>query len=393
MAWPSDEEKPVGTWTIAGRRVLLDDGETVETTVSIEDGRIAGIGGPARGDVWDAGDAWVLPGIVDLHGDAFERQVMPRPGVRFPVDLALQDTDAQLIANGITTAYHGVTYSWEPGLRGRESTLAIKEAIEQTRPHLWCDTRFHLRHETHNLDAEEEVLSWLADGTVDLLAFNDHSDMILDRIVRKGKSVTAYTERTGLDRDGFMALLHEVIDRKPRVAASVDRLAAAAVDRGVALASHDDDTPEIRRRYHQAGCRIAEFPMNTATAEAAVELGDPVICGAPNVVRGGSHLGADGILAAREVRDGRCSILVSDYYYPALPQAPFRLARDGDASFAEAWALVSGNPAAAAGLNDRGRIAAGSRADLVVVQQVDARPARVLGTVAQGRQVFRSQPA
>lgn len=378
------------TRTIASRRVLLADGSVEDTTVTVEDGRIAAIGGASRGEEWNVGDDWLLPGIIDLHGDAFERQMMPRPGVHFPIDLALQDTDAQLIANGISTAYHGVTYSWEPGLRGRDSTVALKRALTGSRGRLACDTRFHLRHETHNLDAEAEVLDWLAEGVVDLLAFNDHSDMILDRILVKGKSTATYTARTGLSHDDFMTLLRRVAERKPEVPASVDRLAAAAVECGVALASHDDHTPEMRRRYHAIGCRIAEFPMNTATAETAVALGDPVICGAPNIVRGGSHLGAEGILAAREVREGRCTILVSDYYYPALAQAPFRLARDGDAAFPDAWALVSGNAARAAGLSDRGAVAEGLRGDLAVVHDPGTGPVRVTATLVAGRAVYRS---
>jgi len=380
----------VTTRTIASRRVLLADGSVEDTTVTVEDGRIAGIGEACRGEEWNVGDAWLLPGIIDLHGDAFERQMMPRPGVHFPTDLALLDTDAQLIANGISTAYHGVTYSWEPGLRGRESTCALKAALAEMKPRLACDTRFHLRHETHNLAAEGEVMEWLADGSVDLLAFNDHTDMILDRILTKGKSTATYTARTGLTHDEFIALLHRVADGRPEVPASVERLAAAAVEHGVALASHDDHTPEMRRRFHAMGCRIAEFPMNTATAETAVGLGDPVICGAPNVVRGGSHLGPDGILAAREVREGRCTILVSDYYYPALAQAPFRLARDGDAAFPQAWALVSANPARAAGLDDRGTIAEGARADLAVVQDPGVGPVRVTATLVDGAAVYRT---
>lgn len=375
---------------IASRRVLLADGEIADTVVTIEDGTISAIGAESSGDVWDAGDAWVLPGVIDLHGDAFERQVMPRPGVHFPFDLALQDTDAQLLSNGITTAFHGVTYSWEPGLRGRESTLALKAAIEAARPGLGCDTRFHLRHETHNLSAEDEVLGWLADGTVDLLAFNDHSHSTLHGIEHKGKATRTETARSGLSHDEYVALLHEVCARQPEVPASIERLARAALDNGVALASHDDDKPEIRTWFHGIGCRIAEFPMNTPTAETAVALGDPVICGAPNIIRGGSHLGYRGVTAAREVREGRCTILVSDYYYPALAQAPLRLVTDGDCDFPTAWALVSTNPAKAAGLDDRGTVEAGKRADLVVLNQRDGGPAKILGTVVAGREVYRA---
>ena len=375
---------------IASRRVLLADGTVADTVVTVEDGVISAVGAESSGEVWDAGDAWVLPGVIDLHGDAFERQIMPRPGVHFPMDLALQDTDAQMLANGISTAYHGVTYSWEPGLRGRESTLKVKAAIEAAKPRLGCDTRFHLRHETHNLEAEAEVLAWLADGTVDLLAFNDHSHVSLREIEQNGKSTATYVGRTGLSHDQFMDLIRSVCRRQPDVPASIERLAKAANEYGVAMASHDDDDPDLRSWYNGLGCRIAEFPMNTPTAEKAVALGDPVICGAPNIIRGGSHMGTRGVRAATEVKEGRCTILVSDYYYPALAQAPFRLVQDGDCDFATAWGLVSTNPAKAAGLTDRGTVEAGKRADLVVLDQRDAAPAKVLATLVAGREAYRT---
>ena len=107
----------------------------------------------------DAGGLLVLPGIVDLHGDAFERQMMPRPGVDFPIDVALVDSDRQAIGNGITTVFHATTWSWEPGLRSGDNAGRLLEAIESMRPQLAADTRFHLRHETYNLDAETEIMT------------------------------------------------------------------------------------------------------------------------------------------------------------------------------------------------------------------------------------------
>ena len=102
---------------IEGGRVLVGD-RFEETTVYADDGVIDAVGGgsSAAGTI-DARGLMVLPGVVDIHGDAFERQLMPRPGVHFAMDIALFDTDRQVIANGITTVFHGVTWSWEPGLR------------------------------------------------------------------------------------------------------------------------------------------------------------------------------------------------------------------------------------------------------------------------------------
>src|SRR5882672_12570371 len=128
---------------IEGGRVLVGD-RFEETTVCAGDGVIDAVGGErsAAGTI-DARGLMVLPGIVDLHGDAFERQLMPRPGVHFPPVPALVETDRQLLANGITTAYHGLTLSWEPGLRGAEAARDFLAALAAVRPHLGCDTRLH----------------------------------------------------------------------------------------------------------------------------------------------------------------------------------------------------------------------------------------------------------
>lgn len=106
-------------YEIRGARVLSESGELERESIHIRRGRILCVGGApaiARKCI-DAKGLLMLPGIVDIHGDSFERQLMPRPQVRFDLRLALLDTDRQLVENGITTAFHGVTISWEPGLR------------------------------------------------------------------------------------------------------------------------------------------------------------------------------------------------------------------------------------------------------------------------------------
>ncbi len=66
---------------IEGGRALLGS-EVLEASLRIADGKIGTVGSDhGRGSrCLDARGLLVLPGIVDLHGDAFERQIMPRPG-------------------------------------------------------------------------------------------------------------------------------------------------------------------------------------------------------------------------------------------------------------------------------------------------------------------------
>ncbi|PZO03892.1 MAG: alpha-D-ribose 1-methylphosphonate 5-triphosphate diphosphatase [Hyphomicrobiales bacterium] len=368
---------------IQNGRALLPEG-LVQADIAVADGTIAALGGAPEGRALhlDASDLLVLPGLVDCHGDAFERHVMPRPKVSFDIDLALRDTDRALLASGITTAFHGVTWSWEPGLRSAANARALLSAIERLRPELGADTRFHLRHETFNLEAEAEIVDWLAQGRVGVLAFNDHTEGTLKTRHRPDK-VGKMVERSGLTADAFAELVERVYARKSEVPASLVRLATAARAAGVPMLSHDDMTPEMRRSFRAMGVAVAEFPIDEITAREAAAHGEPIVFGAPNVVRGGSHTGCPS--AEEMVRGGLCTVLASDYYYPALLLAPFILARNGAATFADAWKLVSQAPAEALGLHDRGVIALGRRADLVLVEEA-AQP-RVIATIVGGKLV------
>ena len=370
---------------IENGRVLTAGGMFETAAVAIDDGQIVSIGDAPKANGArrvDAAGAYVLPGIVDIHGDAFERQLMPRPGVHFGHDMALAETDKQLVANGITTAYHGVTLSWEPGLRSADACRAFMAAMERMQPHFIADARIHLRFETANVAMVEEAASWIAEGRVDALAHNDHLPHIR-RNRNNPDKMSVYANRSGMTLESFLDLVTEVAAvADAEGAAGVNTLAAAARKSGTPQLSHDDADPAMRQRFHDLGASIAEFPMGDITAAAAKAMGDPIVLGAPNVVRGGSHTGLQS--AAASAGKGLCDILASDYYYPALLHAPFILARDRVLPLETAWAMVSTTPAAALGLNDRGRIEASQRADIAVIAATDWTP-RLRATVTAGR--------
>ncbi|MCK1388948.1 alpha-D-ribose 1-methylphosphonate 5-triphosphate diphosphatase [Bradyrhizobium sp. 21] len=374
---------------IEGGRALIGNA-LVETSLLVSGTNIAELDasrGRARLAI-DARGLLVLPGIVDLHGDAFERQMMPRAGVDFPIDIALADSDRQAISNGITTVFHATTCSWEPGLRSADNARGLMEAIERQRPQFAADTRFHLRHETYNLDAEQEMSQWLAEGRVDLFAFNDHMDGTVGDMAKPRKR-NRMVERTGLSGDDFDRLVGHIVSRAADVPASVSRLAAAARAAEVRMLSHDDATPAMRQGFRAMGVAIAEFPINEETAREAASHGDAIVYGAPNVVRGGSHTGWT--KASDMIAKGLCSVLASDYYYPAQLLAAFRLAADGVLPLTEAWNLVSAAPARATGLTDRGVLAEGRRADVLLVDDsVPLRP-RLVAVVAGGKLVHLTE--
>ncbi len=374
---------------ITGAKVLTGD-KLVETGVLTNDGIIAEIGSDcgAKSTI-DADGLLLLPGIVDVHGDAFERQMMPRPGVDFALDIALADTDRQVVANGITTVFHGVTWSWEPGLRGSENARNLLAAIEALKPQLAADTRYHLRFETFNFDAEPEARGWLDEHKIDALAFNDHM-LKADYATKPPPKLGTMIDRTGLSREDFFKLIASLRGRSEEVPDLIARLAKSANASGIPLISHDDSSPQQRQWFRGLGCRVCEFPTNIETAQNAIDGGDQIVFGAPNIVRGKSHMGW--VNARDMVARGLCSILASDYFYPAPLVAAFRLAETNVLPLAKAWDLISGTPARAMNLDDRGSIAPKMRADLILVDAaIPGRP-RVVAVFVAGRIVYLTEP-
>lgn len=346
------------SWKITGGQVLRD-GRLQPGAVALAQGLVAPAAEGARG--FDATGLLVLPGIVDIHGDAHERALQPRPNVDFPAGFALRDAAAQCLASGITTAYLGVTLSWEPGLRSLPAFLATLEALKAPPP--GPELRVHLRFEADNFGAEADAVAAIAAGQVHLLGFNDHTPSIVKKL-KNPKELGKYAGRAGVSEEEMVTLAHAAFSRRAEVPAMRARMAEAARAAGIPMLSHDDAKLEDRALFRALGANICEFPMAENVAEDARAAGEAVVMGAPNVVRGGSHLGWAS--AAPLAERGLVTVLASDYHWPALLAAPFRMAARGVLDLAASWALVSANPADALGLADRGRIAEGLRGDLAL---------------------------
>ena len=397
---------------IEGARLILED--RIETaSVRIEDGLITGIDVARDGAAVVPGAGRLLaPAFVDIHGDAFERQLMPRPGVTVETEAALLETDRQLAANGIATAYHALTLSWEPGLRSVATGWQVVRALELLRPRLTADNRIQLRWETFCPEAEPLIRHVLAGPDRPSLAFNDHTsaallhpevalhdrpfdqvadypitDLSADGFLRK---MADRAKRAHMSTNDFVALITRIWANRAEVPGHIDRIASLARAHGAPMLSHDDSQTQTRSYYRALGAKVAEFPMHERVFLAAKEAGDPIVLGAPNAMRGGSHLGSPG--AADMIARGLCDILASDYYYPAMLGAMVRLHADGVAPLPALWTLVSRNPANAMGLMDRGRIAAGLRADLVLLDWPDSQAPAPVRTWVSGRGGYSSLP-
>jgi alpha-D-ribose 1-methylphosphonate 5-triphosphate diphosphatase len=154
--------------------------------------------------------------------------------------------------------------------------------------------------------------------------------------------------------------------------------------RSFTIGSHDDACAAHVEEAAADGVGFTEFPTTVEAARAARAHRVDILLGAPNVVRGGSHSG--NVAAGSLARDGLVDILSSDYVPASLVHGIFVLTRDAGLTLPEATALASAGPAELLGLDDRGRIEPGRRADLVRVRAGDDVPV-IRGVWREGERI------
>ncbi|AMY70594.1 alpha-D-ribose 1-methylphosphonate 5-triphosphate diphosphatase [Frigidibacter mobilis] len=372
-------------------RVVTPDAVIERGSVRIEAGRIAEIArAPMPGAAMTGDGLLLMPGFVDMHGDMVEREVEPRPNVRMPLELGLRDLDRRLAAAGVTTAYAAV--SFHPGsayghIRHFDNTSAIIRALKAMGDVLKVDHKVHARFEITFPDALRVVEGLIAEGAVDLVSLTDHTPG-----QGQYRDLEAHVARIARDKGLSLSEAEGEVSRRINekrgaagdMAATLRAISDTCRAHGVALASHDDDTVEKVALMQGLGAGISEFPVTVEAATEARARGLATAMGAPNALRGKSY---SGNLSARDAHGaGLLDIMASDYHPSALLPAVLELAKADPAGLAGSARLATLNPALALGLMDRGAIAPGMLADLLIAD--DSGVGHVRTTLRAGRKIY-----
>ncbi len=357
-----------GDVVLSNARIVLED-DVVLGSLLVRDGIVVDVSRGAAAGGEDLGGDVLMPGLVELHTDHLEHHFQPRPKTWWDPVPAVLSHDAQLASAGATTVFDAIrigTMSGDPGSTtagAMELLAAVEHAAEAgiTR----AEHFVHLRCEVSAPDCVEAFDAIGESRLLRLASLMDHTPG-----QRQYADVTAF--RTYMVCKGRIAD-HEIDDVMERLRVVAEEyseahrhaIAERALARGIVLAAHDDVTVAHVEEAAALGVRISEFPTTAVAARAAREHGQLVVMGAPNIVRGGSQSG--NVAAAELLAAGLLDILSSDYVPSSPLQAVFQLVGEGAITLSEGSALVSANPARAAGLDDRGRIEPGARADVIRV--------------------------
>jgi alpha-D-ribose 1-methylphosphonate 5-triphosphate diphosphatase len=364
-----------GPMIFENARIVLGDDVIENGYVAVADGVIAEIGegsSPERGQ--DLGGDLLLPGLVELHTDHLEAHVMPRPKVHWDTVAAVISYDAQIATSGITTVLDSLRVWREEGAEDVDGQAAtLSQGIDRARAVglLRIEHFLHLRCEVPMPKVVGDCAELIGRPDVRLMSLMDHTPG--QRQFRDPQKLREYYRgKSGGMSDAELDVLfaRRVENHANHAAANYLGLVKLAGVHGTPLASHDDTTAEHVEQAVLDKVAIAEFPTTVDAAAALHAAGIKVMMGAPNLIRGGSHSG--NVATVDLARVGMLDLMSSDYVPSSLLIAALRLPQAApNYDLPAAIRTVSKTPAEAVGLNDRGEIAVGKRADLIRVHLND----------------------
>ncbi|WP_434511675.1 alpha-D-ribose 1-methylphosphonate 5-triphosphate diphosphatase [Desulfitobacterium sp. AusDCA] len=382
------------TWIKNGHIVLPNT--VIKGQIVIEEGRIAEIveGGFQKTSVLpedqviDAQDCYIMPGIIDMHCDALEKEMQPRPNTLFPVHMAFFELEKKLATSGITTMYHSLTLSDEWGVREQGMVVNIIQKINQyKKQRAMINHKIHLRYEVTFLEGIKILEKMIREKQIDFMSYMDHTPgqgQFRDKAAYKD-FVKAY----GVDEEKELeAFFDKSVESQQKINWNkLISLAKSAGKNGIHLASHDDDTKDKIETLVACEGVISEFPINLEIAEYAMSKGMSVCVGAPNIIRGKSH--SNNMRAIDAINHHAADIICSDYLPSAIVPAIFHLAQE-KVKLTEAVKMATLNPAKVLGIDHNvGTLEAGKYADLIVIKLHEGYPI-IRQTMVGGKIVYQS---
>ncbi len=364
-----------------------------DSSVVMEDGIIRDITqSPVSGNGFNRIDGQghlLVPGFIDIHSDVIENAIQPRPGGRFPVDVALHELDKQLVACGVTSIFHCLCFldgKENPTFRNAETTNSLIHQIDEMKDEFRARTFVHARYEITN----EQALDWM-EGLLKKKLI--HFFSLMDHTPGQGQFSeianfrTYMAEMRGLSSENVDKIIEHRIEASRRIDwSALDHLAKACRENGVNIASHDDDSEAKVAAMHTLGVKLSEFPVNKEAAHSARRHDMLISLGSPNILRGASLTG--NLSGCAAINDGLGDILCSDYAPMSLLHASLKLFRENILDLPSAIRLITVNAAAATGLDSHtGSVQPGKAADLVLVDD-RCKVAQVVRTFVSGREVF-----
>lgn len=362
---------------LTNARIVLPD-NVIHGSLHAKNGLIATVdeGNSHLPRAIDCEQNYIIPGLIELHTDNIERHLMPRQGALWPAEAAVLNHDREVASVGITTVFNAICVGDVHARSVRMNKLeelCTSVLTHLQNGHLKAEHFLHLRCELSFGDLLAFLDPLLKLDRVALISLMDHTPG-QRQFVNIEQYAEYYKGKFGMSEQELEQFMTErYSDQKKYSLANRKAVVSRAHAHNIRVASHDDATEAHVLEAIHDNIAIAEFPTTLEAAKACHNAGVAVLMGGPNIVRGKSNSG--NISARHLAHHGLLDIISSDYVPSSLLYAALILDKlFAELSLPEVISKVTKNPANIVGLEDRGEIKPGLRADLVHFRKTNDAP-------------------
>ncbi|SPF79812.1 alkylphosphonate utilization protein [Pseudoprimorskyibacter insulae] len=343
----------------------MRDGAMQQRSVAIEAGRIT------RGPLpeVDLRGLHILPGIVDLHETTLLTQRL-RANEPDRIEETVRQLQANAAANGVTTLWAAIGWSWEGGAKDPAWVEQILTAPALNGHADQVDLRAKIVCETHMSDYADRLLALIQRHSVKSVTF-------ANTVAWSVKNPGMVPAGCGLPPDLLRLKASEAAQRTKSVPRFLCRMAEAFDGLGVSYGSIADPDGETRETYSMIGAKLCERPQRRSAAALARAVSDPVVLTVDQIA---PHGGCEAL--PPQLADAVASGVAGQR---GLVSALYQLAAQPRWDLPRAWGLVTTGPTEIMRMADRGTIDYGKRADLVIVNPESL---QVEGTICGGRLTY-----
>lgn len=364
-------------------RIVLKD-SIVDGYIEIEKERIKDlcIGEKPQGEYLDFTGKFILPGMINIQDQTFMKQENSPYFSRYPRLKAFNQIERINAISGITTVYH--TLDMSAFLKEHSEDEAMEE-LSYLRSYddrsFLLDHQIHLKFEIGNISNIDFIRTLINHDLVDMITYEGRE---INKSYKDEYLFEYIKERFHLKESIVWEIMERIQERRMEINLEEMNLRLRyAQEAGIPVATTEYAISRSLQKNYQKNIPIILDPFEPESLEYVQKSQKYATIDINNL------WDFDKITNySQGVSKRSYNILTATQHTEDLLESVFVM--EAEIGMVDSVRMVSYNPACALGMNDRGELAVGKMADMIVVDCENSIPTNIM-TISRGKIVMQLQ--